>query len=133
MYLTAPINNFYKPRIDITKGQSKIEIELNQNFHHAAGAVHGSVYFKMLDDAAYFAANSLEREVFVLTASFTIYLMRPVSSGYIRAMGKVVSSTKSQFIAESTACNSEGKEIARGNGIFVKGKYKLAETMGYPV
>lgn len=131
MYLAAPINNIYKPRIDILEGQSEIEIDLNEGYFHAAGAVHGSVYFKMLDDAAFFAANSLEREVFVLTSSFTIYLTRPVSSGIIRATGKVVNKTKSQFIAESIAYNLEGKEIARGSGVFVKGKSKLAEALGY--
>ena len=81
--------------------------------------------------AAFFAANSLEREVFVLTTSFTIYLTRPVSSGNMRAVGKVVNSTKSQFIAESIGYNSDGKEIARGSGIFVRGKVKLAEALGY--
>lgn len=131
MYLAAPINSIYKPRIEVSEGQSEIEIDLNENFFHAAGAVHGSVYFKMLDDAAFFAANSLERKVFVLTTSFTIYLTRPVSSGIIRATGKVVSSTKSQFIAESIAYNLEGKEIARGSGVFARGKSLLAEVSGY--
>lgn len=131
MYLAAPINRIYKPRIEVSEGQSEIEIDLNENYFHAAGAVHGSVYFKMLDDAAFFAANSLERNVFVLTTSFTIYLTRPVSSGIIRATGKVASSTKSQFIAESVAYNLEGKEIARGSGIFVRSKSVLAEVSGY--
>ena len=131
MYLSAPINTIYKPRIDVSEGQSEIEIELNESYFHAAGAVHGSVYFKMLDDAAFFAANSLEREVFVLTTSFTIYLTRPVSSGSMRSIGKVVNTTKSQFIAESIGYNSEGKEIARGSGVFVRGKFKLAEALGY--
>ena len=131
MYLAAPINTIYKPRINILEGLSEIEIELNEGYFHAAGAVHGSVYFKMLDDSAFFAANSLEREVFVLTTSFTVYLTRPVSSGSMRAVGKVVNSTKSQFIAESVAYNSEGKEIARGSGVFVRGKFKLAEALGY--
>jgi uncharacterized protein (TIGR00369 family) len=131
MYLAAPINTIYRPRIDVSEGQSEIEIELNESYFHTAGAVHGSVYFKMLDDAAFFAANSLEREVFVLTTSFTIYLTRPVSSGSMRSIGKVVNSTKSQFIAESIGYNSEGKEIARGSGVFVRGKFKLAEALGY--
>ena len=131
MYLAAPINTIYKPRIVVSEGQSEIEMELKESYFHAAGAVHGSVYFKMLDDAAFFAANSLEREVFVLTTSFTIYLTRPVSSGTMRAIGKVVNSTKSQFLAESIGYNSEGKEIARGSGVIVMGKFKLAEAFGY--
>jgi uncharacterized protein (TIGR00369 family) len=131
MYLAAPINSIYEPTIDVSHGQSEIEIELNEGYFHAAGAVHGSVYFKMLDDAAFFAANSLEREVFVLTTSFTIYLTRPVSSGIMKAIGRVVNSNKSQLIAESIGYDSERREIARGSGIFVRGKFKLAEALGY--
>lgn len=131
MYLAAPINAIYKPHIAILEGQSEIEIELNEGYFHAARAVHGSVYFKMLDDSSFFAANSLEREMLVLTTSYTVYLTRPVSSGSMRAVGKVVNSTKSQFIAESVLYDSEGKEIARGSGIFVRGRFELAEAAGY--
>jgi acyl-coenzyme A thioesterase PaaI-like protein len=46
MYQAAPINAFYKPKMIVSKGQATIEIELSEKFHHAAGAVHGSVYFK---------------------------------------------------------------------------------------
>jgi len=131
MYLAAPINKFYEPAISVSEGQSEIEIKLDEKYFHAANAVHGSVYFKMLDDAAFFAVNSLEREVFVLTTSFTTYITRPVSSGVMKAIGKVVNSNKSQFIAESIAYNAEGKEIARGSGIFVRGKYLLADVPAY--
>ncbi len=118
MYMAAPINEIYKPMIQIQEGVATIEIELSEKLHHSAGAVHGSVYFKMLDDAAFFAANSLETETFVLTASFTIYLTRPVSTGRLRSAGRVVSRNKTQFIAESVVYDSDGKEIGRGNGIF---------------
>lgn len=131
MYLAAPINKIYPPRIDIVDSESTIEIDLSDKLYHSAGAVHGSVYFKLLDDAAFFAANSLEREVFVLTSCFTTYITRPVSSGIMRAVGKVVNKNRTQFIVESVAYNEEGKEIARGNGIFVKGKLPLAEASGY--
>jgi len=131
MYKSAPINKFYEPRINVGEGYSEIEIDLMEKYYHAAGAVHGSVYFKMLDDAAFFAANSMEREVFVLTTSFNIYLTRPVASGIMKACGKVVNTTKSQFIAESIAYNSENTEIARGSGVFMRGKIKLSEALGY--
>ncbi len=131
MYAFAPINNFYKPQMKVSEGKAVIEIELDLKLHHAAGAVHGSVYFKMLDDAAFFAANSLETEVFVLTTSFTTYLTRPVSEGKMKAIGKVVNKNRSQFIAEAVVYNADDKEIGRGNGIFVRGKQVLAMTNGY--
>ena len=131
MYLAAPINEFYRPVIEVSEAQATIEIEVTDKLFHAARAVHGSVYFKMLDDAAFFAANSLEREVFVLTTSFTTYLTRPVSSGRLRSVGRVVNRNKSQFIAEAVVHDSKGNEIGRGSGVFVRSRLPLAEAMGY--
>ena len=131
VYLTAPINELYCPKISISEGVAEIEIHVKAFYFHAMGAVHGSVYFKMLDDAAYFAVNSLETKQFVLTSSFTTYLTGPVSSGIIRSRGKVVSRGKSQFIAESVAYDDQENEIARGNGIFVRSKFPLERAPDY--
>lgn len=131
MYLSAPINDFYEPHIEIREAEAIIEADVSQRFFHAAGAVHGSVYFKMLDDAAFFAASSLEREVFVLTTAFTTYLTRPVSEGRLRAVGKVVNHNRTQFIAEAVLTDDQGRELARGSGVFVRSKMRLDETEGY--
>ena len=88
MYLTAPINAFYSPRIWISDGETVITIPVKREFFHAADAVHGSVYFKLLDDAAFFSVNSLIEDHFALTASFTTYLLRPISEGTMKATGK---------------------------------------------
>lgn len=131
MYQAAPINDFYKPTMRVEEGEATIEIDVKREFFHAAHAVHGSSYFKMLDDAAFFAANSLEPEVFVLTTSFTTYITRPISEGKMIAKGKVVNRNKSQFIAEAVVYDQEGNEIGRGNGIFVRSKMRLIDAMGY--
>ena len=75
--------------------------------------------------------NSLERDVFVLTTSFNTYLTRPISSGSLRAVGRVVNRTKSQFVAEAIAYDSEGREVGRGSGIFVRGRWPLRKAGGY--
>jgi uncharacterized protein (TIGR00369 family) len=131
MHNAVKINEFYNPKLLISEGAAEIEIELTDKYHHAAGGVHGSVYFKMLDDAAWYAANSLETEYFLVTVSFTTYITRPVSSGKMKAVGKVVNKNKSQFISESVVYDSEGREIGRGNGVFVRSKATLANAQGY--
>lgn len=131
MYSAAPINDIFKPRLELTAGEATIEIDVQEQFFHAGRAVHGSVYFKMLDDAAFFAANTLEKEVFVLTTSFTTYMTRPITGGKIKAVGKVVNQNRTQFICEAVAYNEKGKEIGRGSGIFVRSKNKLVDAMGY--
>lgn len=131
MYHAAPCNAYYQPRMTVGEGTAEVIIPVKEKLFHAAGAVHGSAYFKILDDAAFFAANSLVEDVFVLTTSFNLYLTRPVSSGEMRAVGKVVQSSKSQIIAESVAYNTEGHEIARGTGTFLHSKIALSEDIGY--
>lgn len=131
MYAAAPINRFFPPSLSVSEGEAVIEILLDEKFHHPAGAVHGCVYFKLLDDAAFFAANSLEKEVFVLTTSFTTYITRPVSAGRMKAVGKVVNQNRAQFISESVVYDSEDREIGRGNGVFVRGKQLLSEIDSY--
>jgi len=131
MHDAVKINEFYKPKLLVSEGSAEIEIELSDKYHHAAGGVHGSVYFKMLDDAAWYAANSLETEYFLVTVSFTTYITRPVSSGKMKAVGKVVNKNNSQFISESVVYDSEGREIGRGNGVFVRSKAPLANAQGY--
>jgi uncharacterized protein (TIGR00369 family) len=131
MYLSAPFNQLFQPEISVGDGMAEISIELSADYHHAAQAVHGSVYFKMLDDAAYFAANSLEPEFFMLTTSFTTYLTRPVSEGRMTSIGKVVNQNRTQIIAEAVVYNAAGQEIGRGNGLFVRSKKRLKQVPGY--
>lgn len=133
MYLTAPINAFYSPRIWISQGEAVITTPVKPEFFHAANAVHGSVYFKLLDDAAFFSVNSLIEDYFALTASFSTYLLRPISEGTMKATGKVVYAGARSFIADSVVVDGEGNEIARGSGNFVVSKIKLTAHMGYCV
>ncbi len=131
MYQTAPINQFFAPRLTIGQGQAEVVMEVEPKFFHAAGAAHGAMYFKGLDDSAYFATNSLVTDVFVLTINFTTYLERPVSQGRIRCLGQVVMAAGNLFIAESRILDDQGREIARGSGHFVKSNIALTPEIGY--
>ncbi len=131
MYRSAPINEYYQPTLTISEGRSQLVIPVRPAFFHAAGAVHGSVYFKALDDSAFFAVNSLVEDVFVLTVSFNLYLTRPVSQGLIQANGQVVSRSRRLFVAESVLLDSDGREIGRGSGSFMPSTIALSPEVGY--
>ncbi len=133
MYENAPINTIFNPKIEISLGKALIEMEISKDFHHSANSLHGSVYFKMLDDAAYFSASSYIEEYFLVTTAFTTYLTRPVSNGTIQSKGKVVNRNKKQIIAESILYDSNKIEIARGSGVFIKSNYLLDNANGYPL
>ena len=131
MYLSAPVNEYYAPEIHISEGQAQVSIPVRRDFFHAANAVHGAVYFKLLDDSSFFAANSLVEDVFVLTVSYNVYFTRPVSEGVMKATGKVVQASRRLIIAESVVVDSEENEIARGSGTFMRSKINLTEEIGY--
>jgi uncharacterized protein (TIGR00369 family) len=99
--------------------------------HHGAGGVHGAYYFKLLDDSAFFAANSVIDDVFVLTTEFNLYLERPVSTGELIAHGEVVNSNPRQLIARGVVNDLDGNEIARGTGTFSRSSVELGPDVGY--
>ena len=133
MYLSANINReiFNTTTIKIQSKQAEISLKVSDNLFHALGAMHGAVYFKLLDDAAYFAANSVETSVFLLTSSFNINFLRPVKTGNLRAFGKLKYAGKELFVAEAALYDANGKEVAFGTGNFAKSKISLTEQIGY--
>ncbi|MEM7511299.1 MAG: PaaI family thioesterase [Bacteroidota bacterium] len=133
MYLQANVNTkiFDTTECEIKLEEATIKLTITDKYFHALGAIHGSVYFKLLDDAAFFAVNSIVKDVFVLTTSFNIHLIRPANQGKITATGKVKSKSRNLFVAESTLFDEKGREIAFGTGNFVKSNVKLTEEIGY--
>jgi uncharacterized protein (TIGR00369 family) len=89
------------------------------------------VYFKALDDAAFFAVNSLVDDVFILTVSFNLYLTRPISEGEMKATGRVIHRSRRLFVAESELIDAKGREIARGSGTFMRSTIPLSPELGY--
>jgi len=131
MMHSAPFIHLTGARAVIKQGEAEITLPVKQEFFHSAGAMHGALYFLALDTAAFFAVNSLVEDVFVLTISFTTYLTRPVTSGTVRSVGRVLSQNHTQFIAEAVLYDSNEKEIAIANGLFVRSKIPLSKEIGY--
>ena len=134
LYAAAPINNLFKSHLDITgAGRSRITFETRAEFFHAAEATHGTLYFKMLDDAAFYAANSLVSDRFLLTTGFNLHFTKPLRSGTVIAEGRWISGKRRVFIAEANLIDSEGEEIGRGTGTFMRSHIALSGLSGYRV
>lgn len=131
MYLLAPTNKYFQPSIKIKKAESEIIIPVKPDFFHAGGAVHGNVYFKAMDDASYFAVNSIVEDYFVLTAVYEIKMLEPVNSGTLSAIGRVTEASRKIYSAESELFNSAGKLVGRGKGKFLRSHIRLTPEIGY--
>src|SRR5687767_14501005 len=79
LYRSAPINRGFSSELAIVApGRAEIVFAVEEASFHAAGAAHGTLYFKMLDDAAFYAANSLVSDRFLLTTAFNLHFTRPM-------------------------------------------------------
>ncbi|MEJ8755914.1 PaaI family thioesterase [Pontibacter sp. H259] len=132
LYHSANIQHFIDgSQIKVKHQTAEIILPVQPKYNHGANAMHGALYFKLLDDAAYFAVASLVQDVFIVTSSFQINLVRPVTGGTIKAVGKVRTIGKNLFVAEATLYNAQGKEAAFGTGQFMKTNQPLSSLPGY--
>lgn len=134
LYAAAPINRLFESELEIPEGGvARIRFTIDERYFHAAGAAHGTSYFKMLDDAAFYAVNSLVTDRFVLTTAFNLLLTKPLGEGPVVAEGKWVSGQRRVFVAEARLIDSTGEEAARGTGTFMRSRIPLASLPGYQV
>ena len=132
LYAAAPVNTTFASHLEILEpGRARITFETREAFFHAAGATHGTLYFKMLDDAAFYAANSLVSDRFLLTTGFNLHFTKPLRSGKVVAEGRWISGKRRVFIAEAHLVDEEGEEIGRGTGTFMRSHIPLAGLPGY--
>ncbi|MBB5684082.1 PaaI family thioesterase [Sphingobium boeckii] len=132
LYRTAPINRLFPSELSITEaGFARIRFDVDESVHHAAGAVHGTSYFKMLDDAAFYAANSLVSDHFLLTTAFNLLFTRPIKRGPIIAEGRWISGKRRVYVADARLIDADGEEAARGTGTFMRSRIPLASLPGY--
>ena len=89
------------------------------------------MYFKCLDDAAFFSANSIVLDVFVLTVTFNIVLLRPVTAGRIVASGRLVNASRSLHVAEAELRDARQTLVATGSGTFMRSPIALGPEVGY--
>lgn len=134
LYASAPINSLFASHLEVmAPGQSRITFETGEDYFHAAGATHGTLYFKMLDDAAFYAANSLVSDRFLLTTGFNLHFTKPLRSGKVIAEGRWISGKRRVFVAEAHLVDEEGEEIGRGTGTFMRSHIALSGLAGYRV
>jgi uncharacterized protein (TIGR00369 family) len=132
LYRHAPVNGLFRSEIEIPEpGVARIRFEIDRESFHAAGAAHGTLYFKMMDDAAFYACNSLVSDRFLLTTAFNLVFTRPLRAGPAFAEGRWVSGRRRVYVGEARLIDGEGEEAARGTGTFMRSHIALSSLEGY--
>jgi uncharacterized protein (TIGR00369 family) len=132
LYRSAPINALFGSSIEIGEpGLSRIRFEVGGDTFHAAGAAHGTLYFKMMDDAAFYACNSMVSDRFLLTTAFNLLFTRPLRAGPVTAEGRWASGRRRVLVGEARLIDSDGELAASGTGTFMRSHIPLSGLPGY--
>lgn len=133
LFAAAPVNRlmYSGGQMEVSHGASRYVWEVQPDFFHGAEALHGTAYFKLLDDAAYFASASLEETYFLVTKSFELDFLRPVEQGKLVAEGKVLEQTEQGIYTQAVIFQEQGKQVASGKGVFVRSRKLLADLYGF--
>ena len=132
LYRAAPINGLFRSEIEFPEaGVAHIRFEVTPDTFHAAQAAHGTLYFKMMDDAAFYACNSLVSDRFLLTTAFNLVFTRPMKAGSAIAEGRWISGRRRVFVGEARIVLPDGEEVARGTGTFMRSHIPLSGLDGY--
>jgi uncharacterized protein (TIGR00369 family) len=132
MFRAAPVNQVIDSTLTIIgEGESRIEFPINPQLFHAAGGFHGVVHYKAMSDAAFFAANSLFTDRFLLTSSFNMTFIKPAVVGPLVAEGRWVSGRKRILIADARLIDGDGEIVARGTGTFAPSAMLLTSNKEY--
>ncbi len=132
MYALAPINRYYPNTLLVESGKATLNMEIDPEKHfHVLGSVHGSVCFKMLDDAAAFAALSTSDTQPMVTANFEINFKAPAAKGVLTAVCEVVKTDGRKVFVEGVLTDDNGQEIANGSGLFLPAKLTFDDVKAY--
>jgi uncharacterized protein (TIGR00369 family) len=132
LYARAPVNGLFRSSLEIAEaGLARIRFEVEESLFHAAGAAHGTLYFKMMDDAAFYACNSMVSDRFLLTTAFNLNFTRPLKSGPVTAEGRWASGKRRVFVGDARLIDANGEEAARGTGTFMRSHIPLSSLEGY--
>ena len=132
LYRSARINDGFVSDIEIVEpGLARIRFEIEERHFHAAGAAHGTLYFKMMDDAAFYACNARVSDRFLLTTAFNLVFTKPLRIGQAMAEGRWISGKRRVLIGEARLIDADGEEAARGTGTFMRSSIPLSSLPGY--
>lgn len=97
-------------------GRVVLELEAGPQHRHGGGVVQGGVITQIADAAMGMSLGTLQEDGFWnTTIELKINFIRPVISGRIRAVGRVVEMKQTLFFSEADVLDEQGRVVARAS------------------
>lgn len=112
--------------LDMEPGWSKTQVSYRNDLCQPAGIMHGGIIATLIDTGIAHALILTDafQEVAaegggIVSVDLRVKFFRPVSEGTIVCESKIPRMGRQLFHAESIVINTEGKEVARGDSIYM--------------
>lgn len=97
-------------------GRVVLELEAGSQHRHGGGVVQGGVITQIADAAMGMSLATLQEDgVWNTTIELKINFIRPVVSGRIRAVGRVVDMKQTLLFSEADVLDEQGRLVARAS------------------
>jgi PTS system nitrogen regulatory IIA component len=113
LYNSAPINQLFQSTLVLPQaGRSEIRFRRDARYIPRGRAAHGTLYFKMLDDAAFYACQWPGQRPIPVDHRLQPALHKPMRSGEARGRGaRGFPGKRRGFRGRSANCRREGEEV----------------------
>jgi uncharacterized protein (TIGR00369 family) len=112
--------------LDVGPGWSKASVSHREDLTQPAGILHGGVISTLIDTGIAHALMMTDRWTelqheggALVSVDLRVKFLRPVSAGTIVCDAKVVRSGRQIVHAEAVVTGEDGKEVARGDAIYM--------------
>ena len=105
----------------VGKGTATLGLNIRRELTQNHGVVHGGAIASLIDTSTAFAIISLlEPGEKVTTVDLTISYLRPITSGRITAVAKVIRAGRRLFVVSAEVLSSDGKPAATALSTYIK-------------
>ena len=106
---------------DIASGTATLAVTVRKELTQNQGVVHGGAIASLIDTATAFAIISLlAPKEKVTTVDLAISYLRPVMSGRLKAVAKVVRAGRRLFVVSAEVFDTQGKLITTALSTYIK-------------
>lgn len=118
----VPFNQLIGMRLmDLKDGEATINLTVREEIKQPHGLLHGGATASLIDTAMAFAViTKLTPEEKAATVDLNVYYLRPVTSGEISCVAKIVKPGKRLFTVSAEVFNEEQKMIATALSTYSK-------------
>lgn len=106
---------------DLGSGTATLGLDIRKELTQNHGVVHGGAIASLIDTATAFAIISLlTPEEKVTTVDLTISYLRPLTSGRITAVARILRSGRRLFVVSADVFGKDGKLAATALSTYIK-------------